>query len=84
MLEFGKHQENSYLIPLADQSLPLHEQDYNDRENMLDLLENEIIPTYYDDPEKWSKLVANSMTQVLEYFESSRMADEYYEKMFNG
>jgi glycogen phosphorylase len=82
MLEFGKHQENSYLIPLADQALPIHEQDRLDRENMLDILENEVIPTYYDQPDQWSKLVSNSMTQVLDYFESARMADEYYEKMF--
>lgn len=82
MLEFGKHLENSYLIPLADPQLPIHEQDRLDRENMLDILENEVIPTYYDNPEKWSSLVTNSMTQVLDYFESARMADEYYEKMF--
>ncbi len=82
MLEFGEHKKNSYLIPLADESLPIHEQDLADRENMLDLLEHEIIPAYYDTPDTWSELVTASMTDVLKYFESARMADEYYEKMF--
>ncbi len=82
MLEFGEHGKNSFLIPLADANQPIHEQDVEDRENMLDLLENEIIPMYYDQPEKWSGMVSQSMKDVLAYFESSRMADEYYEKMF--
>jgi len=36
MLEYGKHQHNPFLIPLADDTLPIHEQDRHDRENMLD------------------------------------------------
>ncbi len=82
MLEFGEHKKNSFLIPLADANKPIHEQDYDDRENMLDILENEIIPMYYDTPDQWDKMVSASMTDVLKYFESARMADEYYEKMF--
>ncbi len=82
MLEFGKHKENSFLIPLCDEHAPVHEQDHQDWAHMMDMLENEIVPMYYDKPDNWNEMVVNSMQQVLEYFESSRMATEYYEKMY--
>jgi starch phosphorylase len=48
----------------------------------LDLLEFEIIPTYYKSPAKWTKIVKASMTDVLPFFDSGRMADEYYERLY--
>jgi starch phosphorylase len=83
MLEFGKHKENSFLVPLVDQSLPVHEQDNIDRENLMQILEKDVIPTYYKRPERWFEMVQNSMTGVLEYFDSDRMATEYYEAMYS-
>jgi len=82
MLEFGKHMENSFLVPLCDTKAPIHEQDLQDRDNMLDILENDIIPMYYERPDQWNEMVSTSMNDVLDYFESGRMATEYYSKMF--
>jgi starch phosphorylase len=52
--------------------------------NPLDKIENEIIPLYYDHPEKWKTIVLKSMNDVNEFFDSDRMADEYYKKMYNA
>ncbi|AZQ63178.1 alpha-glucan family phosphorylase [Flammeovirga pectinis] len=75
--------ENSYVLPLADLNAPVHEQDEQDMNSLLDVLENEIIPTYYDRPEDWNERVKNSMRDVLPYFDANRMALQYYEKLYN-
>ncbi|POY38486.1 alpha-glucan family phosphorylase [Solitalea longa] len=73
---------NSFLIPLADQSKPIHDQDNEDMNNLLDILENQIIPMYYERPSDWVKMMKQSMLDVLPAFESNRMAAEYYEKLY--
>ncbi len=80
--EFSKHGENSFIIPTADDSLPQEDKDRIEAKNLLDLLENVIIPMYYNTPDKWLKVVKTSMTDVLPEFDSGRMANEYYEKLY--
>ena len=46
-------------------------------------LETKILPAYYDDPESWWKIVLNSMNEVIPFFDSDRMADEYYTKIYS-
>ncbi|GAA4835287.1 alpha-glucan family phosphorylase [Algivirga pacifica] len=75
--------ENAFVIPRPDLSKPIHEQDAEDMNSLLDMLENEIIPMYYDRPEEWLQMVKNSMNDVLPFFDSSRMASQYYEKVYN-
>ena len=48
--EFARDKVNSFVIPPADPRLPEHQQDAADANSLYDLLENEIIPLYYDDP----------------------------------
>jgi starch phosphorylase len=48
----------------------------------MNILENEIIPTYYDNPERWLEIVKNSMSDIAPYFDTGRMANEYYEKLY--
>lgn len=81
--EFAKHGVNSFIVPAVDQSLPVHQQDQVDMQNLLTILEDEIIPTYYDKPESWLEIVKNSMHDVVPYFDSDRMAYQYYEKIYN-
>lgn len=81
--EFGRHKENCFLVPEVDQSLPLHDQDKADAHNLLHILEQDILPTYYQYPEKWIEMQKNSMKDVLPYFGSNRMADEYYKKLYH-
>ncbi|MFK5881189.1 MAG: alpha-glucan family phosphorylase [Sulfurospirillum sp.] len=82
--EFARNGKNAFTIPKLDHNLPIEEQDRLDNKNMMDILENDIIPTYYYDQEKWVKIMKNAMTEIEIDFDSGRMADEYYKKMFNS
>jgi starch phosphorylase len=57
-------------------------QDKMDLDNLYDMLQKEILPLYYDSPKKWWDLVETSMNQVAPFFDSGRMADEYYGKLY--
>ena len=81
--EFSRHGVNGFVVPPVDLSLPKHQQDQLDLQNMLDILEDEIIPTYYDKPEQWVSIMKSSMQDVVPYFDSDRMAYQYYEKLYN-
>ena len=74
---------NSFIVPVADGS-DGYLRDQIDMNNILDVIENEIIPLYYNEPKKWDKMVLKSMNDVNDYFDSDRMADEYYKKMYNA
>lgn len=81
--EFSKHGVNSYVVPPVDLSLPVHQQDLLDLQNLLDIMEDEVIPTYYDQPKRWVSLMRSSMQDIVPYFDSDRMAYQYYEKLYN-
>jgi starch phosphorylase len=80
--EFAKQGKNAFIIDTANDSLTVEEKDKIEAESLYDLLEKEIIPMYYNSPAKWTKMVKTSMNDVVPFFDSSRMADEYYEKMY--
>lgn len=80
--EFAKHAHNAFVVPAVDQSLSDEAQDVIDRDALMDVLQNEILPCFYDTPEKWWKIVQNSMREVCPAFDSDRMATEYYEKLY--
>ncbi|MBD1397750.1 alpha-glucan family phosphorylase [Pontibacter sp. JH31] len=80
--EFARHGENSFVLPVVDNNLPDSMQDEIDHKNLMAILENEIIPTYYQDRGKWMNIVKQGMRDVLPFFESDRMAHQYYEIMY--
>jgi starch phosphorylase len=80
--EFGKDGKNCFTLPEVDHNLPYWDQDHLDAVNLYEILENKVIPTYYDKPEKWHQIVFKGIDDVLNGFTSARMADEYYKKMF--
>lgn len=82
MYEFGKHGHNCFLIPDSPNLGNNELLDIDDNRALMSLLENEILPMYYDKPIKWQEIARNSMTEVHEYFNSHRMADEYYTKLY--
>lgn len=77
-----KEGQNSFTILGADANLPIEEQDRNDNKSMMDILENKIIPMYYDDMKAWTNVMKNSMNDVLYEFDSGGMAHKYYKKMY--
>ncbi len=81
--EFARDGKNAFTIPMLDHKLPIDEQDRLDNQNMMNILENDILPTYYYDQQKWVNIMKNAMTEIEIEFDSGRMADEYYMKMFD-
>jgi starch phosphorylase len=75
--------QNSFVLPIVDHTLPTYQQDQMDLDNLYRMLENEILPLYYDTPDEWWDLVETSMKQIVPFFDSARMVDEYYAKMYN-
>jgi starch phosphorylase len=80
--EFCKEGINSFTIPTLGRDLPIEEQDRLDNVNLMDLLENRILPLYYDDSKAWLEIVKNSMSDVIPAFDSGRMVHEYYTLMY--
>lgn len=81
--EFAKHHHNAFVIPVAHEHAgnPFL-QDPAESSSMLKILELEVIPCYYLSPEKWTEVMINSMREITPQFDSRRMIEEYYEKMY--
>ena len=72
----------SFVLPIVDHTIPHFAQDQKDLDMLYSLLWDQIIPMYYNDHEGWNRKVINSMSQVVPFFDSDRMAHDYYEKMY--
>ncbi len=79
--EFQKNGKNCFVLPELDHNLPVWDQDKMDAENLYEVLENVVIPMYYDNPKKWQEIVFNGMDDVIPEFTSARMAHEYYKHL---
>lgn len=80
--EFARDKQNAFIIPPAGDNLLPEEKDKIEAQNLLDLLENEIIPTYYERPGEWVSIMKAGMRDIVPYFDAGRMADEYYQKLY--
>ena len=63
-------------------------QDQLDAATIYSLLENEIVPLYYNKDKKglskgWIKVVKNSIAQIAPHYTMKRQLDDYYEKFYN-
>jgi starch phosphorylase len=62
-------------------------QDWADAQDLYLLLENEIVPMYYDRdrrglPKRWLDMMRNSMASTIWQFSTSRMLQEYVEQLY--
>lgn len=80
--EFVKDKINSFVVPAADPGLPDHMQDDLDCASLYDILEKEVLPMYYDYPDRWLEIMKKSMSDIVPAFDSNRMAREYYERLY--
>ncbi|ROI09972.1 alpha-glucan family phosphorylase [Chryseobacterium sp. H3056] len=81
--EFAKHGKNSFVVPKADyDNMSVYDQDNYDLNKLYEILENEIIPMYYDRPDEWRTVQQTAMDDVKVAFNSDRMADEYYKQIY--
>lgn len=82
--EFAKHNENAFVIPHADPNQSIEYRDEQEYQSLISILENEVVPMYYNNQVHWTWMVKNSMHDVAHNFNSDRMAREYYEKLYLG
>ncbi len=81
--EFVHHGNNGFVVPPIDYSkVSVHEQDEYDLNKLYEILENQVLPMYYDNYETWRQIVKNGMRDVRYQFDSNRMAKEYYEILY--
>jgi glycogen phosphorylase len=62
-------------------------QDWADAQDLYRILENEIVPTYYERdekglPKRWLQLMKNSMASTIWQFSTSRMLHQYVEELY--
>lgn len=57
--------------------------DENDSQSLYKVLQEEIIPTYYDDRTKWIEMMNASIEMSSYKFSAERMVKQYYELLYN-
>jgi starch phosphorylase len=81
--EYARDGINAFVIPPADLNLPEHLQDLHDQNYFYAIMEDRILPAYYNHPtDVWLDVVKNSMRDVVPFFDSDRMAHQYYERVY--
>jgi starch phosphorylase len=81
--EFIDQGHNGFVITHPDYGkMSVQEQDQYDLEKMYDIIENEILPMYYERYDTWRQIAKNGMRDVRFQFDSGRMANEYYELLY--
>ncbi len=80
--EFAKDKQNSFIVPPCDVTLPDHVQDDLDCASLYQVLETDVMPLYYDYPERWHEIICNSMKAIAPAFDSNRMLIEYHQNMY--
>jgi starch phosphorylase len=79
--------ENGWAIG-EDADLDTQVQDQADAESLYSILENEVIPLYYDErnsddiPVKWVERIKESMRTVTPQFSTRRMVKEYTDRLY--
>lgn len=78
------HNINGYTVtyPGLDDDISWEERHWKDYECLMDILENKIIPMYYDDQESWSGMMRQAIRTAEAYFHSDRMVIEYYNRLY--
>lgn len=57
-------------------------QDESDYQELMNILNQEVLPMYYNDQDKWFEMICHASDEVCNNFSSDRMVKEYYEKMY--
>ena len=82
--EFINHGNNGFVVPPVDYAnMSVHEQDEYDLVKIYEILENQVLPLYYENYEVWRQIIKNGMRDVRWQFDSNRMAKEYYEILYH-
>jgi starch phosphorylase len=81
--EFINSGNNGFVVPPVDYvNMNVHDQDEYDLEQLYQILEQQVLPLYYEQRDTWRQIVKNGMNDVRFQFDATRMAHEYYEKLY--
>lgn len=83
----GYRSDAGWALPLERTFLDQQLQDQLDAETIYNILENDIIPTYFDQDEKgvsenWVNYIKNNIAEVAPDFTMKRMMDDYLERFY--
>ncbi|WP_435924261.1 alpha-glucan family phosphorylase [Paenibacillus sp. DYY-L-2] len=74
--------ENGWQIGGGFETTDFEVLDRHDSEALYDTLLNRVLPTYYDNRDKWVEMMRKSIETTREAFATKRMLEEYYDKMY--
>lgn len=79
--------ENGWAIGEDSHPDSIEEQDRQDAENLYDVLENQVIPEFYNRegnglPRRWFKRVRHAMATLIPQYNTDRMVEEYVRKYY--
>ena len=83
----GHNEKNGWAIGGRETNADEGAQDWTDAQDLYRLLEDEIIPAYYERdrdglPRRWLQLMKESMASTIWQFSTSRMLQEYVEQLY--
>jgi glycogen phosphorylase len=82
--EFAKDKQNCFIINPAADGLSVEEKDKQEAGSLMDILENTVIPMYYNDQKGWLKILKQASAEIVPQFDAGRLADEYYRVMYDA
>ena len=85
----GFNGENGFAVGDLNEDLSEAEMDANDAESLYTVLENELVPMYYQSdesglPREWIGRMKNALATLTAQFSSDRMVRDYIEQIYNG
>ncbi|ACL70893.1 alpha-glucan family phosphorylase [Halothermothrix orenii] len=60
------------------------DQDQHDLDALYNVLLKEVVPTYYDNKEKWAQMMRASIESTYDKFSAQRMVSRYYDEMYQN
>ncbi len=80
--------DNGWAIHPHDPNLPAHERDQAEANELYCLLEQQVIPTFYDlddhgYPREWVRMAKRSMQTIIPRFSSERMVVDYIRQFYS-
>ncbi len=74
--------ENGWQIGDGFETTDFEVLDRHDSDALYDTLLNRVLPTYYDNRDKWVQMMRKSIETTRETFATKRMLEEYFNKMY--
>lgn len=81
--EGPQHGISGWLLSDSVGHEPSVDQDEKDQQALYQVLLNEVLPTYYNNKERWHEMMRASIDMAHWQFSSQRMLREYYEVMYS-